>query len=145
MHGKEFVNDMITTYFTLVTLITVVMFVLGTHFIPNAEFGYEGFATPLIYAVYGSLPNIVMYSKKELTVKEVLVRKVIQLVLIEVIILVMVLPGIGDYMEHMDIVISLVICVFIIYILTHFIEWFQNYRTAKNMTEELLTFQQNHK
>lgn len=145
MHGKEFVNDMITTYFTLVTLITVVMFVLGTHFIPNAEFGYEGFATPLIYAVYGSLPNIVMYSKKELTVKEVLVRKVIQLVLIEVIILVMVLPGIGDYMEHMDIVISLVISVFIIYILTHFIEWFQNYRTAKNMTEELLTFQQNHK
>lgn len=145
MHGKEFVNDMITTYFTLVTLITVVMFVLGTHFIPNAEFGYEGFATPLIYAVYGYLPNIVMYSKKELTVKEVLVRKVIQLVLIEVIILVMVLPGIGDYMEHMDIVISLVISVFIIYILTHFIEWFQNYRTAKNMTEELLTFQQNHK
>ena len=145
MHGKEFVNDMITTYFTLVTLITVVMFVLGTHFIPNAEFGYEGFATPLIYAVYGSLPNIVMYSKKELTVKEVLVRKVIQLVLIEVIILVMVLPGIGDYMEHMDIVISLVISVFIIYILSHFIEWFQNYRTAKNMTEELLTFQQNHK
>ena len=40
-----------------------------------------------------------------------------------------------------EIVFALVISVFIIYILTHVIEWFQNYTTAKQMTEELLDFQ----
>lgn len=145
MHGKEFINDVLSTYFTLVTLITVVMFVLGTNFIPNAQFGYEAFASPLIYAGCGVLPNIVMYSKRELSVKEFLVRKVIQFVLVEIIVLAVALPGLGDYRSHMDIVIALAFSVFVIYLLSHLFDWIQNWMSAKRMTEDLLTFQQSHK
>ena len=87
MHGKEFVNDMIYTYFMLVTMILVIMAVLGTYFMPETSFGYEAFGSPLIYAAYGTLPNIIMYAKKELTIKQYLVRKAIQLVVIEIIII----------------------------------------------------------
>ena len=141
MNGKELIRDMINTYFMLVTMILVVMTILGTQFMPDVKFGYEGFAKPLIYAAYGTLPNIVMYARKELTMKQLLIRKIVQLVLVEVIVVMVALPVEVILAGKTEIVFALVISVFIIYILTHVIEWFQNYTTAKQMTEELLDFQ----
>ena len=141
MSGKELIRDMINTYFMLTTMILAVMTVLGTYFMPETTFGYEQFEAPLIYAAWGTLPNIVMYAKKELTMKQMLLRKMIQLILVEVIVLAVALPT--EIMEHGNkaLVISLVICIFVIYVLTHVIEWYQDSVTAKRMTEELLIFQ----
>lgn len=141
MSGKELIRDMINTYFMLTTMILVVMMVLGTYFMPEIRFGYNQFKEPLIYAAWGTLPNIVMYARKELTMKQMLIRKIIQLVLVEIIILAVALPT--EVMERGNkaLVISLVICVFVIYVLTHVIEWYQDSVTAKRMTEELLNFQ----
>ena len=145
MQGKELINDMIYTYFMLVTMILGVMLVLGTYFLPEARFGYEAFGMPLLYAFYGTIPNIVMYAKKEFTLKQFLVRKAIQLVLVEIIIITVAIPD--EIMEtgNTEVVVLLAISIFLVYILTHLIEWFQNYTMAKKMTEELLLFQQNHK
>lgn len=52
---------------------------LGMYFLPEMQFGYEAFCVPLIYGAVGTIPNVVMYSRKELKVKEVFVRKFIQL------------------------------------------------------------------
>ena len=141
MRGKELIRDMINTYFMLTTLILVVMTVLGTYFMPDVRFGYEEFEAPLIYAAWGTLPNIVMYAKKELTMKQMLVRKIIQLILVEVIVVSVALPA--DILERGNsvLLIALVGCVFVIYVLTHVIEWYQDSLTAKKMTEELLSFQ----
>lgn len=144
MQGKELISDMLYTYFMLVTMILGVMTVLGTYFMPEVTFGYEMFGLPLIYAVYGTLPNLVMYAKKELTLKQFLFRKIIQLVLVEVIVIAVAIPDEVIEAGHIDIVIALAICIFVVYILTHLIEWFQNYTVAKKMTEELLNFQRNH-
>ena len=75
MHGKEFVNCLLSSYFTLVTLISVIMLVLGLHFYPDASFGYIAYAAPLLYGAYGTLTNVVMYSRHELSTKEFLIRK----------------------------------------------------------------------
>ena len=145
MQGKEFINDIIYTYFLLVTMILAVMLILGTYFMPDATFGYEAFGTPLIYAFYGTLPNIVMYAKKEFTLKQFLVRKAIQLILVEIIIITVAIPDEMIETGNTKVVVLLAISIFVVYVLTHFIEWFQNYTMAKKMTEELLLFQQNHK
>jgi len=144
MRGKELVNDMIYTYFMLVTMISGVMMVLGTRFMPDARFGYEAFGTPLIYAAVGTLPNIVMYAKKELSMRQFLIRKTIQLVLVEIIVIAIAVPGQIIEEGKTEVVVSLAIGILIVYIFTHLIEWFQNYTMAKKMTEELLAFQQNH-
>ena len=141
MSGKELIRDMINTYFMLTTMILAVMTVLGTYFMPETRFGYEQFEAPLIYAAWGTLPNIVMYAKKELTMKQMLIRKTIQLVLVEIIILVVALPADIRGNGNNTLVLSLVVCVFVIYVLTHVIEWYQDSVTAKKMTEELLIFQ----
>ena len=145
MQGKELINDMIYTYFMLVTMILGIMMVLGMNFMPEVRFGYEAFRAPLIYAFYGTLPNIVMYAKKELTVKQFLIRKIVQLVLVEIIVITVAIPVEIMVEGNIKLVISLAISILVVYILTHSIEWFQNYTMAKKMTEELLTFQENHK
>lgn len=144
MRGKELLNDMIYTYFMLATMILGIMAVLGKHFMPDVQFGYEAFAMPLIYAAYGTFPNIVLYSKKELTMKQLLIRKIIQLILVEVIVITIAIPA--EIMEagRMEIVVSLIFSILAAYTLTHLIAWFQNCMVAKKMTEELLIFQKNH-
>ena len=144
MRGKELLNDMIFTYFMLVTMISAVMALWGIHFIPDANFGYEAFMMPLIYAVYGTLPNVVMYARQELTRKQFLVRKIIQLILIEVIVIAVALPAQILKETDVEIIVSLGISIFVVFLLTHLIEWFLNYTSAKQMTEELLIFQQKH-
>ena len=145
MQGKQLINDMIYTYFMLVTMILGIMWGLGTHFMPDVTFGYEAFDAPLIYAAYGTLPNIVMYARKELTPKQFLIRKILQLILVEIIVIKVAIPN--EMLEEgkIEIAVVLAISILVVYILTHLIEWFQNYTMAKKMTEELLLFQQNHK
>ncbi len=142
MHGKEFVIDMIRNFFIVVTLINVAMLVLGTWLAPDMKFGYEAFCAPLIYGVVGTLPNIVMYSKRELTVKELFVRKVLEFILIEVLVLSVAFYGTDTFWQQPKIVISMGISIFLIYVVASIIDWAQNYVAAKRMTDELMKFQE---
>lgn len=142
MHGKEFIMKIIRTYFTLVTLITVAIFLIGAQLAPDASLSYTAFAIPLIYAACGVLPSVVMYSRKELTVKQFLVRKVIQLGLIEILLFTVIFDNVNELKERTDRVILVTISVFIIYTLVHILDWFQKSLSAKKMTEELMCLQQ---
>lgn len=142
MHGKEFLLDCLRTFFTVVTLINVVMFVLGLYFMPENRFGYEAFAVPLIYGLAGTLPNIVMYSKGELKVGELIVRKVIQFILIEVFVLFVAFYDAGEQMRTVEIVGSTAASIFVVYVLATLFDWLQNFLAAKQMTEELMRFQE---
>lgn len=141
MHGKEFAIDLIRTFFTVVTLVNVAMLLLGTWFVPDMKFGYEVFWAPLIYGAVGTLPNIVMYSKRELTVKELLVRKVLEFILIEVFVLLVAFYGTDTFWKQPKIVISVGISIFVIYVIASVIDWAQNCIAAKRMMDELLMFQ----
>ncbi len=44
------------------------------------------FFMPFIYAFFCTLPSLVVYSKKELSLKQMVIRKIIQFVLIELIV-----------------------------------------------------------
>lgn len=142
MHGKEFAIDCIRTYFAVVTLINVVMLVMGMQIAPDNRFGYDAFAAPLIYGAAGTLPNIVMYSKRELTVKELVIRKVIQFILIEVIVLFVAFYNMDDFWQQPYIIIGVGISIFVIYVIASVIDWVQNCIAAKKMTEELMKFQE---
>ena len=118
------------------------MFVLGIYFMPEARFGYEAFLVPLIYGLAGTLPNVVMYSKRELKVGELLVRKVIQLILIEVFVLFAVFYDTEELLfQKFEIIGSTAVGIFLIYVISTLLELLQNYLTAKQMTEELQRFQ----
>lgn len=142
MYGKEFVVDVLRTYFLVVALINVVMLVLGTQLAPDMRFGYDAFAAPLIYGAAGTLPNIVMYSKRELKVRELMIRKAVQVLLIEAAVLLVVFYGKIDFRQDPGIVLSVAISILIIYVIGCLIDWIQNSVSARKMTTDLVKFQQ---
>lgn len=143
MYGKEFAAYLMRTYSTLVTLVTVTVWITGSCFQPDMRFGFEAFASPLLYAGCGMLVSVVMYSKRTLTVKEVLIRKGIQFILLEVIIIFVGYGGIPVQTEEKIFVATLAVSVFVIFVLVHLIIWMQDWLMAKKMTEDLLEFQKN--
>ena len=142
MHGREFIGSILNTYFTLVTLISVFMLIFGMRFYPDESFGYTAYAFPLIYAACGILPEVVMYSKRELSVVEFVIRKVIQLALIEVLVLFAVFGGRELFTEEKGVVVVTGVGIFVIYIVSHVVDWIQKSLSARKMTEDLIKLQQ---
>ncbi len=141
MHGKEFVLDCIRTFFAVVTLVNVANLVFGVIMMPDASFGYEVFLAPLVFGFVGVLPNLVLYSRKELTMKQLLVRKVIQIILIEILVLLVALGFSEKNWSQPHLVLSVAGSVLIIYCAVSALDWLQNYLMAKNLTEDLVKFQ----
>lgn len=142
MHGKEFVIDFIRTYFSVVTLINVAILIMGLQIATDSRFGYDAFAAPLIYGAAGTLPNIVMYCKRELKVKELLFRKIVQFILIEVVVLFVAFYNQIDVAKQPKIIITVAISIFVVYVIASLIDWIQNSISAKQMTVELVKFQE---
>ena len=143
MHGKEFWADCLRTFFTVVTLINVLMFLLGSVLLPELRFGYEAFIVPVIYGLVGTLPNLVLYSKRELKIGELMVRKVLQLILIEVLVLFVAFYNTTEEVQSVEIMVSTVAGVFVVYVIATLVDILENFLSAKQMTEDLKRFQKN--
>ena len=85
MSKKEFMGQVFISFFVVVTCINLGMAFMGMIYAPETRFGYEALLFPVFYGFLGILPSAVLYSRKELTVKQMLLRKIIQLILIEAI------------------------------------------------------------
>ena len=139
---KEHLQTQLAGFFISVTLITAAMFILGLFFQPDLRFGYEAFAYPLIYGVIGSVPGLLMYSKKELTLKQTLIREFIQMCLIIVLIITLMFGRFKNIQDLVPQIIGVSVSIVIIYVLVHFFGWLMDLKTAKVMTEDLKRFQQ---
>ena len=85
MSKKESMGQVFISFFVVVTCINLGMAFMGMIYAPDTRFGYEALLFPVFYGFLGILPSAVLYSRKELTVKQMLLRKIIQLILIEAI------------------------------------------------------------
>ena len=141
MQGKELLAKMFRNYFVLVTLINVVIFVSGSIARPDARFGYSVFIMPLIYAFAGILPQAVMYSRRELSIKEVLLRKFIQLLLIELLVNGIILGENALKPEYTDFLKTISVCVVLVYVFANIISWIMDSASARMLMRELAEFQ----
>lgn len=142
MQGKELLSKMFRNYFVLVTLINGVIFVSGSISQPEARFGYSVFIMPLIYAFAGILPQAVMYSRRELSIKEVLIRKFIQLLLIELLVNGIILGEDMLQPEYTDMLKTISVCVVLVYVFANIISWALDSVSARALTRELAEFQE---
>lgn len=141
MQGKEFWIDFVRTFFMVTTLITLVFFVVGQILAPEQTFGYQAFSAPLVYALVGTVPNLVLYSKRELRVKELLCRKVLQLLLIEAGVSFVALYGTCEYWKQPVMIATLLGSIFFVYVAATLISWVGNLLSAKALDRELAEFQ----
>ncbi len=139
---KERIKDILNSFFITVTLINVAMLVLGKLLEPTQVFGYEAFMYPLIYGLIGTIPSIVIRDKKELSVKQELIRKVINMLLIIVLMLAFMFGGREITSELIAAAVGVAISIVIIFVLVNLIIWWLDLKTAKDMTEDLLKYQE---
>ncbi|MCM1133088.1 MAG: hypothetical protein NC340_06415 [Ruminococcus flavefaciens] len=145
MSLKEILYRSLMTYFILVTCITAGTMILGLAFDTDASFGYSAFVSPFIFAGLAIIPNLLMYSSKELSDKQIILRKIIQLAVIEAEVLGVCIISPEIPTEKAEVLAGVAISVPVIFILVHFIIFMNSYFSAKQLTKELVQFQKNAK
>lgn len=141
MTFKEHLKSIMSYYFIIVTLINAATYILGEVFRPDERFGYDAFLSPLIYAAIALVPMLCMYSKKELTLKQHIVREIFQLLAIEVILIGFGLGAKCLLPENFPLTASFALSILVIYILVTVITWLLDFRQAKKINSDLKSFQ----
>ena len=83
MSFKAFLTRCLMRFFIVTTLITAATGVLGLMMDPGARIGYEGFFSPLLFGFLSLALSVVTYSRRELPLRETLLRKVLYVLLLE--------------------------------------------------------------
>ena len=144
MNLKQFLIRKLMLFFTLSTLITVAICILGTSFDPAARFGYDGFLSPLIYAGACVIPSLVTWSKRELTPRELLLRELLQFLLTEAVVLGLAFWSTAIDTSRPTVVMGIAGSVLVIYLLVFLISWAVNSAEARETDRELQEFQRLH-
>ncbi len=136
---KERIIETAKDFFISTVLINVAMYVTGSLLAPGQKFGYEVMIYPLIYGFLACIPSFIMYTDKELSVRQALIHKIIQLIIIVAIIEAMVFRGnISGYAKQAAAVAGSVV---VIYLGVMLIRYKMDQKTAQEMTDQLKAFQ----
>ncbi len=124
------------------TLVNIAIFVCGIVLAPDEKLGYTAFIVPVIDGLLGVIPGLVMYSKRELTVKQMIVRDIIQLLSIELIIILFSFGFSGFTNVDVPKFLAIVLSVAFVYVGVVVIMYLLDFKTAKKMTDDLKAFQE---
>ena len=115
---REHIKNNLMSFFIIVTLVNIAIFICGIVLAPDEKLGYTAFIVPVIDGLLGVIPGLVMYSKRELTVRQMGFSNV-------------------DVSKFLAIVLS----VAFVYVGVVVIMYLLDFRTAKKMTDDLKAFQ----
>lgn len=123
MKLKSKLEQAVSLYFMLVTFITVLLMVLGLVFDADRTFSYSVFASPLIYAAIGVIPVFLPKKKEEPSVKDLIIRRIVELLIIEVIVLALAFSADTIPTQKIGVVLGIGGGIVIIFVLTEIIEY----------------------
>lgn len=138
---KEFLISRVQLFFLLTTLILAASAIIGAVIAPAEELHYYQLFGPMAFAGLCVLPTCVSFFRKEPTLGQFIIRKAIELVLIECIILFIISPPDDDSIPALLFYVILGAVVLVIYILALLIMWLQKYRKSKKLTDQLKKLQ----
>ena len=137
MRIKERLGEAFRLYFILVTLITVLLMVLGLLFDSDRTFGYEVFVSPLVYAAVGVIPVFFFKPDKEISMKAMILRRVIQELAVEAAILLIVFNAPSIPSERTEVVIAIAAGVLVVFVLAMIVEYIFEFTQANEMNRYL--------
>lgn len=134
-----FVKKILMSYCLGVAGITAAIGILGSVYAPEVRFGYEAFLSPFVFGLVAVIPSLVMYSKKELSVGQMLFRQALHFVLLEACILMFAWRS--GLVTSPGLVVSLALAVLIIDLTVHLVMWLNDKRTATELNSALKRLQ----
>ena len=139
---KEMLIRALRLYTLLVTLITVLMIILGSMLDRDRVFGYEAFFSPLIYALIGTVATMITRSDTELSVRSLIIRKIVSLLLIEVAIILIALNADTIPTDKSWTVPALALGVFAVFLLSHIVLYCIDRKEAEKISVNLSRYQE---
>ena len=139
---KELLIHALRVYTLLVTLITILLIILGKLLDRDRVFSYEAFLSPLIYALIGTAATVVTRSDKELSIRDLIIRKVISLLLIEGAIIFLALNADTIPTEKSWVIPGLALGILAVFVLTHVILYFIDRKEAEKLNTDLVRYQE---
>ncbi|MDF2904874.1 MAG: hypothetical protein K0R34_195 [Herbinix sp.] len=136
----DFLKKTLRDYFIIVTGINLAMAILGMNMDAERSFSYEAFYSPLIIGVVALLPSFVMYSYKEISLKKMVIRRGLHLLMLELILI-----GFGyvsGFFEDRTIILPFILTVFLVYIFTLVFRLILDRRTAQEINKGLKRLQE---
>lgn len=145
MREKEMQNaptSLLFIFFIVTACVTTAQGIIGTLLWPEARFGFEAFLFPPLFGILSVLSNVVLISKKELSMGQMAFRMFLQLLVIEVMVFAVNIMA-GSFKNYTPgICILLAIAVAGIYGVVHVMMWLNDRREAKAFNERLRRFQE---
>lgn len=135
MSFKVFLKRCLLEYFVITTCVTAAIAILGQALEPSAKFGYEAYFSPLIFGLVGLIPSLVTYSRKELSLRQMLIRKALHLIVLEATLIAF---GLWARILHGMTNVSLFgLSVFIVYLMVNLISWQLDKKDADEINKTL--------
>lgn len=140
MQTKSSLTELIIVFFIVTACITILEGILGLIFMPDMRFGFDAFLSPPLFGFLSTLTGLVTKSSKELSIKQVLFREFLQLLLIEIIVF-----GI-NYLSgttfEAKLNVALAIAIALVFVVVYLVMWLNDQRSAKLFNEKLKAFQE---
>jgi len=136
---RAFWAKFLTDWLVVQALVTLAMATLGTAFYPEADVRYAWLFAPLVYATLGLLPNVILWSRRELSVRQTWVRRGFHLVVLEALMVpAVVLPTSPEF--NWPLVPWVALSILVIWLAVCFVDWLRGSRDAGRMTAALTRF-----
>ena len=140
MNLIEFFKKTLRDYFIIVTGINLATAILGMNLDAERSLSYDAFFSPLIIGAIALLPSIVLYSGKEVGLKQTILRRALHLLLLE-----LTITGFG-YLAGLftdpSMVLPNIITVLLVYVFTMVFSWILDRRTAQEINKGLKKLQE---
>lgn len=139
MRIRNEMAELLTAFFICTTCITLLEGVVGMLFFPEEKFGYEAFFSPPLFAFFSTLFGLVVKSKKELSVKQVIFRRFLHLLMIEALVLGLNHAAGRNYTPLA--LFTLIFSIAIVFVSVYFFVWLNDRRSAALFNEKLKQYQ----
>ena len=141
MNIKEKLGEAFRLYFILVTLISILMMILGLAFDSDRVLGYDVFLSPLIYALIGVLPVFFFGNEKEISMKRLIINRLISLFFIEAVIIILAFSSKNIPTERKGVVLGIAVGIAVVFVIALFLEYVLELTQARRMNEALEKYQ----
>lgn len=140
MNDKTKFSELIVAFCVCTTCINILEGVLGMLLYPEQLLKYDAFFVPPIFAFFSVVLGMVTWSKKELTIKQVLVKRILHLLLIEI--MVFGLNYLDGHRFPLYAALSLAVGIAVVFVAVYVILWLVDRRSAKLFNRQLKRYQE---
>lgn len=144
MEFRRFLVNKLILFFMLSTLITVAVALIGTVYDSGAQLSYSELLAPVKYAALCLLPTLATWSRHELSIRALILRKVLVLLLLEAVILFIAFTSPAIDTARTEVVLTLAGSVVVIFVLVNLFNWLRGSAEAKKLNRDLAAFQRQH-